>query len=83
MEFEVGVQERKSNDDEDDDSLKRCTRGFYRVEKVQEESKSILVTWNPKNGVKCSLGRLLPKTPRQMARTLNVHSTLLIVAPFP
>ena len=80
MEFDIGIRERKSNEDEDEDSLRGCTRGFYSVDKIREESKCILVTSDPRNSVKYSLGRLLPKPPRQMTRTLDIHSTLLIAA---
>ena len=42
--------------------------------------RNILVTSDPRNGVKHSLGRFPPKKPRQIARrTLDAHSTLLIV----
>ena len=44
---------------------------------------NILVTSDPRNGVKYSLGRLVPKPPGQMPRPLDVHSTLLIAIPSP
>ena len=47
MEFEIGIRERKSNEDEDEDSLRGCTREFYSVNEQREESKRILVTSNP------------------------------------
>ena len=47
MEFEIGIRERKSNEDEDEDSLRGYTREFYSVDEQREESKRmILVTSN-------------------------------------
>ena len=45
MEFEIGIPERKSNEDEA--SLRGCTREFYSVDEQREGSKRILVTSNP------------------------------------
>jgi hypothetical protein len=84
MEFEIGIGEEKWRGKAT--TKTRTTHSWDVLEDFTASTSdeknlrgNILVTSDPRHGVKHSLGRFLPKQPRQMGRrTLDVHSALLI-----